>query len=57
MFEFMGVIVDSSRRFGPITLLLVFAATVAVALGGAALPARWAAASPVCCPAARMKVF
>jgi putative ABC transport system permease protein len=47
MFEFVGIIVDSSRSFGPITLLLVFFATVAVALGGAALPARWAAASPV----------
>jgi putative ABC transport system permease protein len=47
MFEFVGIIVDSSRSFGPGTLLLVFSATVAVALGGAALPARWAAASPV----------
>lgn len=47
MFEFLGVIVDSSRSFGPVTLLLVFSATVAVALAGAALPARWAAASPV----------
>jgi putative ABC transport system permease protein len=47
MFEFLGLIVDPSGSFGPITLLLVLGAALAVALGGAALPARWAAAAPV----------
>lgn len=47
MFEFIGLILDASGTFGPLTLLLVFAAAVAVSMGGAALPARWAAAAPV----------
>ena len=47
MFEFIGLVVDASGSFGPLTLLLVFAAAAAVAMGGAALPARWAAAAPV----------
>jgi putative ABC transport system permease protein len=47
MFEFIGLVVDASGAFGPFTLLLVFAAAVAVSIGGAALPARWAAAAPV----------
>lgn len=47
MFEFVGLIVDPSGSFGPVTLLLVFGAAVAVALAGAALPARWAASAPV----------
>jgi len=47
MFEFIGLVLDASGTFGPLTLLLVFAAAVAVSMGGAALPARWAAAAPV----------
>jgi len=47
MFEFIGLVVDASGSFGPLTLLLVFAAAVTVSMGGAALPARWAAAAPV----------
>ena len=47
MFEFIGLILDASGTFGPLTLLLVFGAAVAVSMGGAALPARWAAAAPV----------
>ncbi len=34
---------DTSGSFGPLTSLLVFGAAVAVSIGGAALPARWAA--------------
>lgn len=47
MFEFIGLVIDASGSFGPLTLLLVFAAAVAMAMGGAALPARWAAGAPV----------
>jgi putative ABC transport system permease protein len=47
MFEFIGLVVDASGTFGPITLILVFGAAIAVALAGSALPARWAAAAPV----------
>jgi putative ABC transport system permease protein len=47
MFEFLGLVLDASGSFGPLTLLLVFAAAVAVSMGGAALPARWAAVAPV----------
>jgi putative ABC transport system permease protein len=47
MFEFVGLIVDPSGAFGPVTLLLVFGAAVAVALAGSALPARWAATASV----------
>jgi putative ABC transport system permease protein len=46
-FEFVGLVIDPSGSFAPLTLLLVFGATLLVALGGAALPARWAAATPV----------
>ena len=47
MFEFVGLIVDPGGTFGPVTLLLVFGAAVAVALAGSALPARWAATASV----------
>jgi putative ABC transport system permease protein len=47
MFEVIGLVVDASGSFGPLTLLLVLAAAVAMSMGGAALPARWAAAAPV----------
>lgn len=47
MFDFLGVIVDPSGGFGPVTLLLVFGAAVAVALAGSALPARWTATASV----------
>jgi putative ABC transport system permease protein len=46
-FEFIGLVIDPSGSFAPLTLLLVFGATLIVALGGAALPARWAASTPV----------
>jgi ABC-type lipoprotein release transport system permease subunit len=47
MFEFIGLVLDASGTFGPITLILVFGAAIAVALAGSALPARWAATAPV----------
>ena len=47
MGDLYGFMFDISGSLNPITILLVIAGAFAVALAGAAMPARWAAATPV----------
>jgi putative ABC transport system permease protein len=47
MADFVGTAFDTNGSFGLVTAALVIASAMLVALLGAALPARWAAATPV----------
>jgi putative ABC transport system permease protein len=47
MGDLYGFVFDTSGSLNPITAVLVIAGAFAVALAGAAMPARWAAATPV----------